>query len=127
MHTVTYEMHDLGYIELTLIFSLWFTESLDQVLVSSRTYLIWVFQKTLFVEYPRCVDPCEIYVNVLLLGFEEDWIIENTQRSLWKTKLDSAPLCFCPCFLCSIPIYLCNLILNFHALIFYLHNTQTNT
>jgi len=26
----------------------------------------------LFVEYSGCVDPCEIYVIVLLLRFEED-------------------------------------------------------
>ena len=44
---------------------------LDQVLVFGRTYLIRVFQKTLIVEYFGCVDPCEIYVIVLLLRFVE--------------------------------------------------------
>ena len=65
MHTVTYEMHDLGCIELTLILFLEFTGNL-WVLVSDRTYLIRVFRKTsiviMFVEYLGCVDPCEIYV-----------------------------------------------------------------
>jgi len=62
----------LGCIELTLILSVGFAGNLDQVLVSGRTYLIRVFRKTLFVEYSECVDPCEVYVIVLLLRFEED-------------------------------------------------------
>ena len=38
---------------------------------TGRTYLIQLFRKALFVEYLESVDPCEIYVIVLLLGLEE--------------------------------------------------------
>jgi len=72
MHTVTYEMHNLGCIELTLILSTVFVSKswvLDQALLSGRTCLIRVFRKAsvviLFVEYPGCIDPCGIYVIVL--------------------------------------------------------------
>ena len=66
MHTMTYEIHGLGCIKLTLILKSWV---LDQVLVFGSTYLIRVFWKVsvviMFVEYLGCVDPCGIYVIVL--------------------------------------------------------------
>jgi len=37
----------------------------------------------LFVEYFGCVDPCEIYVIVLLLRFEENWINWEIDRAIW--------------------------------------------
>jgi len=63
---MTYEMHDLGCM-------VGFAG--NQVLVFGRIYLIRVFQKTsvviMFVEYPRCVDQCEIYVIVLCWGLKK--------------------------------------------------------
>jgi len=68
MDTVTYEMNDLGCIKFILIISLRFTCKfkywvLNQILVSDRTYLIRVFQKTSII-YLWCIDQCVLHMIV---------------------------------------------------------------
>ena len=55
--------------------------------LSTMLCVYWDINVILFVAYPGCVDPCEIYVIVLLLRFEEDGIIWEIDHVIWFSLL----------------------------------------